>query len=173
LPADAFLQAVEDSVDDAVHALDVDEADHGSRAAADFHEAAFDHVGGAQLAPEVPGEAEEAQQFGQVALQPPYLAATAGGGLPQLTRVLVSCGANVVMEPTLDEALTRIFGGTVATVRQRPPRAGAPDIQALIHEANQHFERAQQLLRQGDFARYGEENRKSGQAWNRRSSLAK
>jgi hypothetical protein len=111
-------------------------------------------------------------------VQPLYLAAAAGGGLPQLTRVLVAYGDNVVMEPTLEEGLARIFGGEVLTASRRTrrvaavpspgapgavPEAAAADVSALIREANQHFERAQQLLRQGDFAGYGEENRKLGE----------
>ena len=35
-------------------------------------------------------------------------------------------------------------------------------MQALAREANQHYERAQQLLRQGDWAGYGEEIKKLG-----------
>ena len=61
---------MENGVDDAVHAFDVDEADHGPSAATHFHEAALDHIGGAQFAPQVPGEGEERQQFRQVVPQP-------------------------------------------------------------------------------------------------------
>src|SRR3972149_8530433 len=70
-PANFFIHAVENGVDDAVHARDVYKADHGSSAAAHLHEAALDGVGGAQLAPQVPGKAKEGQQLGQVLLQPP------------------------------------------------------------------------------------------------------
>ena len=102
-------------------------------------------------------------------IQPLYLAATAGGGLPQLTRLIVAYSDHVVMEPTLEAALNRIFGG--ATTPTAPVAAGAPaaapsappDLPSVIREANQHFERAHELLRQGDFAGYGEEIRKLGQ----------
>ena len=123
-------------------------------------------------------------------VQPVYLAAAAGGGLPQLTRVVVAYSDHVVMEANLEEALNKIFGGgTLATATSSPggatPAPGAqptaagappaspapaPDAQALIREANQHFERAQQLLRQGDFAGYGEENRKLGEILKRLGS---
>jgi len=43
----------------------------GPRAAAHLHKAALDDVGGAQFAPQVPGESEERQQLRQVLLQPP------------------------------------------------------------------------------------------------------
>ena len=108
-------------------------------------------------------------------VEPLYLAAEAGGGLPQLKRVLVAYSDHVLMEPTLDDALTKIFGGTVTTTGTPPappapvpqraakaPATPAPNTQDLILEATQHFERAQQLLRQGDFAGYGEEIKKLG-----------
>ncbi len=110
-------------------------------------------------------------------VQPLYLAATAGGGLPQLTRVIVAYSDHVVMESSLDAALNRIFGSGASAAS--PPAAGAAapaavqaaapgaDTQSLIREASQHFERAQQLLRQGDFAGYGEENRKLGEVLKR------
>ena len=63
------VESLEDGVDDAVHALHVDEADHGPGSAAYFHETAFDDVGGAHLLPQVPGQGEERQQFRQIALQ--------------------------------------------------------------------------------------------------------
>src|SRR6266568_9445388 len=65
-----LVHSVEDGIDDPVDAGDVDEADHGARAPPDLHKAALDDIGGAQLFPERLGEAEEAQQLGQVTLQP-------------------------------------------------------------------------------------------------------
>ncbi|MGO9272428.1 MAG: UPF0182 family protein [Terriglobia bacterium] len=113
-------------------------------------------------------------------LEPLYLSAEAGGALPQLKRVIVAYSDNVVMEATLDAALSRIFGGAVtssapsgsastaaATAGQSPSAPSAPpgaaDLQALAHLANQHYERAQQLLRQGDWAGYGEEIKQLGE----------
>jgi hypothetical protein len=108
-------------------------------------------------------------------VQPLYLAATAGGGLPQLTRVIVAYSDHIVMESSLEAALNRIFGGATAAAPTAPAAGVAgtqppaltpgatPDTQALIREANQHYERAQQLLRQGDWAGYGEETRKLGE----------
>ncbi len=112
-------------------------------------------------------------------LEPLYLSAEAGGALPQLKRVIVAYADNVVMEATLDAALSRIFGGTVsssaptgsaATAGQSPSAPSAPsappgaaDLQALARDANQHYERAQQLLRQGDWAGYGAEIKQLGE----------
>jgi len=112
-------------------------------------------------------------------VEPLYLAAQAGGGLPQLKRVLVSYSDQVVMEETLDAALSKIFSGTVSTTTAYTAPASVPapqtaaktpataDIQGMIHEANQHYERAQELLRQGDWAGYGEETRKLGEVLKR------
>jgi uncharacterized membrane protein (UPF0182 family) len=116
-------------------------------------------------------------------VQPLYLAAEAGGGLPQLTRVIAAYSDHVVMEPTLDAALSSIFGGQVSTAAPTAPaltpgaavsgaavsqtRTTAAANAALIREANQHFDRAQQLLRQGDWAGYGEEIKKVGEVLKR------
>jgi hypothetical protein len=115
-------------------------------------------------------------------VEPLYLAAEAGGGLPQLKRVIVAYSDHVVMEETLDAALSRIFSGTVTTSAPLPSAAPAPqahpkapgapaaDTQALIREANQHYQRALELQRQGDWAGYGEEIKKLGQVLNRLAS---
>jgi uncharacterized membrane protein (UPF0182 family) len=108
-------------------------------------------------------------------VEPLYLAAQAGGGLPQLKRVIVAYSDHVVMETSLEAALDRIFGssGEAAQTQQAPgaaPATGAAAApaganegqQQMIREAEQHFQRAQQLLRQGDWAGYGEEMKKVG-----------
>jgi uncharacterized membrane protein (UPF0182 family) len=115
-------------------------------------------------------------------IEPIYLAAETGGGLPQMQRVIVSYSDHVVMEPTLDAALSNIFGGAVESAtsaggagQNAPAAAGTPatsgtakapaaDLASLIQQANQHFERAQQLLRQGDWNGYGDEIKKLGDA---------
>src|SRR2546428_13956346 len=66
------VESLEDGIDDAVHALDIYEADHGPGATAHLHETALDHIGGAQLAPQVGSEGEERQQLRQVLRQAPY-----------------------------------------------------------------------------------------------------
>ena len=57
-------------------------------------------------------------------VEPLYLAAEAGGGLPQLKRVIVAYSDHVVMEDTLDAALSRIFSGAVTTSAAPAPPAG-------------------------------------------------
>ena len=46
-------------------------------------------------------------------VQPLYLVATEKGGLPELRRVIVAYGNDVVMEETLEAAIQRLFSGTL------------------------------------------------------------
>jgi uncharacterized membrane protein (UPF0182 family) len=122
-------------------------------------------------------------------VEPLYLTAESGPGLPQLKRVIVSYSDKVVMEPTLDEALASIFGGPTgapsattgveaagsapgAAAGSTPgAAAGAPNLPPnfadLAREARQHFDKADQLLRQGDWAGYGAEMKKLQDVLNR------
>ena len=111
-------------------------------------------------------------------VQPLYLAADKAG-LPELRRVIVAYGDQVVMEQTLELALQRIFGGraapapgAIAAPRAVPGAvpAAAPSAVTgaaaggyspeLAKEAMAIFERATNLQRQGDWSGYGEEMRK-------------
>ena len=89
--------------------------------------------------------------------------------IPELKRVIVVYGDELAMEPTLDAALARIFGGQAPSEQAQAPRPAAPgvrpgqapsaDVQRLINQAAQQFRRAQELQRQGDWAGYGEQQR--------------
>ncbi|MCC6174807.1 MAG: UPF0182 family protein [Chloroflexi bacterium] len=102
-------------------------------------------------------------------VEPIYLQAE-NGPIPELKRVIVATGNRVVMEPTLEEALGRLFGGTAGVIPQSnaagtPSQAALPaassspsqDVAALVRSAGDHFARAQEALRSGDWARYGQE----------------
>ena len=98
-------------------------------------------------------------------VQPLYLAADKAG-LPELRRVIVAYGDEVVMEQTLELALQRIFTGRKGPpeeVAAKPagPAAGASaagsSAAELAREAMAVFERATNLQRQGDWEGYGEE----------------
>src|SRR6266478_1126047 len=65
-----LIEPLKNRIDDSLHAGHIHEQHHGPGAPADFHEASFDGIGGAQLAPQRLREIEERKQFGQVALQP-------------------------------------------------------------------------------------------------------
>jgi len=94
-------------------------------------------------------------------VQPLFLAAADKAGLPELRRVIVAFGDEVVMEETLELALQRIFGGRKApAVAAATPEAHQASSADLAREAMAIFERATNLQRQGDWAGYGEELRK-------------
>jgi len=97
-------------------------------------------------------------------VEPVFLEAEAGG-LPELKRVIVATGEQIAMEPTLEESIAAIFGAQVPPTEPEvePPAPTEPeepvaaDIAGLIQEAQQHYERAQQYLKAGDWTGYGEE----------------
>lgn len=95
-------------------------------------------------------------------VQPLFLAAADKAGLPELRRVIVAFGDEVVMEETLELALQRIFGGrkAPAVAVAAPAEAHQSSSTDLAREAMSIFERATNLQRQGDWAGYGEELRK-------------
>ena len=117
---------------------------------------------------------------GNLFVEPIYLQATAGS-LPELKRVIVVNGSNIAMETTLARALDVVLGraspsgpaveqptpGASPTLSPgetpepsatpEPTSAPSDDTDALIAQANESFDRAQQLLREGDFAGYGQE----------------
>ncbi|RYD04448.1 hypothetical protein N752_13825 [Desulforamulus aquiferis] len=92
--------------------------------------------------------------------------------MPELRRVIVASGDKIVMEPTLDQALQRIFGegvgqvpGTTPTPGTQEPTAEQPtdpvtptaqSIKELAEEANRLYNEAQNRLRSGDWAGYGQ-----------------
>jgi len=102
-------------------------------------------------------------------VQPLFLAAADKAGLPELRRVIVAYGDEVVMEETLELALQRIFGGRKAPAgsTQAAPAAMKASSAELAREAMSIFERATNLQRQGDWAGYGEELKKLQQVLRR------
>jgi uncharacterized membrane protein (UPF0182 family) len=117
-------------------------------------------------------------------VQPIYLQAE-GGRIPELRRVVVAYGQQVVMRESLGEALAAIFGTddtaagrpTVPTAPTPtdsaearaavagagvPPAAAGADVAALITEARRRYDAAIEAQREGDWARYGEELRQLG-----------
>jgi uncharacterized membrane protein (UPF0182 family) len=90
-------------------------------------------------------------------VQPLYLAAERGS-LPELKRVIVAFGNQIAMEESLEQSLQRIFGGrpTEAKAATPAPEAAGKE-KGLARQALEHFARAQELLRQGNWAGYGDE----------------
>ena len=109
-------------------------------------------------------------------VEPIYLQADNTGAIPELKRVILATGNRLVMEPSLDEAIAKLFGPGAAVQTAVPGAAGTdpqagqarsplpggavPDeVAGLARSASDHFARAQEALRAGDWARYGEEQR--------------
>jgi len=114
-----------------------------------------------------------------VYLQPVYLQATSAK-FPAFQKIIVASPTTVVWGDTLRQALDQLLrdqsGGPGPSQppgpsptpgpSETPAPSGTPgpgqtppsgDVAALVEYANQHFELAQQALRDGNFARYGEE----------------
>ncbi len=85
--------------------------------------------------------------------------------IPELKRVIVSYGNQLAMEPTLDAAIARIFGGEVSLPQAAAGLApsttkgipATPQTRKLIDQAVAEFERAKELQQKGDWAGYGEQ----------------
>jgi uncharacterized membrane protein (UPF0182 family) len=94
-------------------------------------------------------------------VQPLFLAADKAA-LPELKRVIVAFGDQVVMEENLELALQRLFGGkkTAAAVAGTIPADSKASPAQLAKEAMSIYEKATNLQRQGNWAGYGEELRK-------------
>jgi len=107
-------------------------------------------------------------------VRPLYLRA-AGGKIPELKRVIVAYQNQIVMDEHLDAAIEKIFskGSTVRTPVNARPGSGAPappiapmtggeSVEVLASRAREHFDRAIEAQRNGDWAQYGEEIRQLG-----------
>ena len=113
-------------------------------------------------------------------VRPLYLKAQ-GGKIPELTRVIVAYEDRIVMEPTLEGSIARLFGGqvppasgaidtaktTTPAAPGAPPPAPSADTRDLTAEARAHYDRAIAAQRAGDWARYGEEIKLLGEVLER------
>src|SRR5206468_2851120 len=103
-------------------------------------------------------------------VQPLYLAASEQGALPELRRVIVAYGNQIAMEATLEQSLSRIFGGRPTTPSGGAPAAasapadGVAGARQLGQRALEIWMRAQEALRRGDWAAYGAEQKRLEEA---------
>ena len=97
-------------------------------------------------------------------VEPLYLQAT-GNKFPELKRVIVAYGDQVVMDESLDRALERIFGTGISTGPGTGPSPGQPGRPGtgtgtvptdLVTRARDLFNQAQGQSQQGDWAGYGQ-----------------
>ncbi|MFC2034463.1 UPF0182 family protein, partial [Chloroflexota bacterium] len=97
-------------------------------------------------------------------VEPVFLQADAGG-LPELKRVIVVAGDQIAMEPTLADSLAAVFKGETIPVKpgvepsgpELPEEEVPTDINDLIRHAQQHYDQAEQYLKDGNWSGYGEE----------------
>jgi uncharacterized protein len=108
-------------------------------------------------------------------VQPLYLQAE-GGRIPELKRVVVAYQNRVVMQETLEDALSEMFGGSSRPRNQPEPAVAGGEaptdsgIRALTEEARQRYQAALQAQRDLDWAKYGEEMRRLGEVLERLGS---
>jgi len=95
-------------------------------------------------------------------VEPLYLLASQSQ-IPQLKRVIVATSTGIAMEETLAVAVNRLYGGTAspggtqpAGTTTQPTAPVSGDVAALIRQANQQYQQAQDALKAGDWAKYGE-----------------
>jgi hypothetical protein len=98
-------------------------------------------------------------------IQPLYLASSQEASLPELKRVIVAYGNSIAMEETLELSLERIFVGSShgkpAEIKAEPKTAeSSGSLKMLIQQAGDDYRQAQDALRKGEWARYGEEMQK-------------
>lgn len=97
-------------------------------------------------------------------VEPLYLSAEASS-LPELRRVIVAYGNQLSMQNNLESALAEIFAGrpTLPAPSEAPAARPSPgSAKDKIRSALTHFERAEELLRQGDWAGFGKELKETG-----------
>jgi len=78
--------------------------------------------------------------------------------LPELKRVIVASGSQIVIDETLDAGVARLIGKAPAPAAPTPPTPSTPGtVRELIKRAAEIYRRAQELLRQGDLGGYARE----------------
>ena len=95
----------------------------------------------------------------------PLVVTASDEGIPEVKRVILVLGEEVVMEETFDEALASLLGLEPPPVTEPPPEEpGAEEpppeeptgnLAETIEEASSIYEQAQQALQDGDFEEYG------------------
>ena len=115
---------------------------------------------------------------GLLYFEPVYVRGSQGEGYPLLRKVLVSFGSKVAFEDDLATALNKVFTGQTVTPTPETPTtpttpetpSTASDEQLLaqaIQDANQAYQDGNAALAKGDFAAYGEAQKRLADALRR------
>lgn len=102
-------------------------------------------------------------------IEPLYIRADSEKAIPEVRRIIASYNDKVVMEDTLEKALTSLFGGPSdpneqiessvsdepTDIEQMPVDSPLPEDEAgLIKQANELYEQAQEALKSGSLSEY-------------------
>jgi uncharacterized protein len=124
---------------------------------------------------------------GLLYVQPVFVRAQGGESFPTLRRVLVSFGNEVAAGTTLGESLADLFGAPLpppveddpddpdapdTPTPTTPPTAPAGDLASAVAEADAAYRAGEEALRRGDFAAYGEAQRRLRAAIDRAAELS-
>jgi uncharacterized membrane protein (UPF0182 family) len=90
-------------------------------------------------------------------VEPVYLRSEQQDALPELKRVIVSFGDSLTMQETLEESLAVVFGAAPEITPGEIVEKEDKTQKELISEAVEHYNKAQQHLKEGDWTAYGEE----------------
>ncbi len=94
-------------------------------------------------------------------IEPIYLQAD-NSKLPELKRIIAGFGEKLVMEPTLDQALIKLFGEGPAVSQPEQPEDNpaeetpAQSVKDLAKQARDLYDQATEQLKEGNWAGYGE-----------------
>lgn len=95
-------------------------------------------------------------------IEPLYLQAE-NSEFPELKRVIVVYGDQVIMDDRLEGALAQIFGEVPAEKTEQEREKAELETGELIERAVAHYEKAQDYLRTGNWSGYGKEIEELGQ----------
>ena len=112
---------------------------------------------------------------GLLYFEPVYVRASQTDGYPLLRKVLVSFGSKVAFEDDLATALSKVFSGqtTIPTEPTSPTDPAGPattptqDLAKAILDANKAYSDGEAALAAGDFAAYGEAQKRLAEALQR------
>ncbi len=92
--------------------------------------------------------------------EPIYLKSDTESNFPEMKMVVVSYADKIVMEPTLERALERLFGTGKDNNPQSPGKTpsdyDSSNINDLIAKANELYKKANEASKNGDWTQYGE-----------------
>jgi uncharacterized membrane protein (UPF0182 family) len=112
---------------------------------------------------------------GLLNVQPVYVSAQGTESYPVLQQVIVAFGGSIKSGPSLQSALDGLFGAGATPLPSPSPGqtpSGGGDLAAAIADADAAFRAGQEALKKGDFAAYGEAQKRLQAALARAAELS-